>query len=764
MAKIELMADPKKPAIALNVTEERLKLALRITGLGIFDWFPMKSELIWDEQMCFILGFPENATSGTYEYFFSVLHPVDRRLIEKNFARFLDAKSKLKSFHETYRIKKNDQIRHIEAHGTIFRNEKGLVQRIIGTAKDITEQKLALEKVNLQAKLLAGISEAIISTDKKFRILTWNQAAESLYGWKEEEVIGKLLGEVVPTIYLKQHREKVIEEFMSAGIWKGEVLQMGKNQEELYIQASIYSLVNEYGKFQGAIGINRDISDNYRTEQALRKSEERFRSVFNQQFQYMIILTPDGIITELNELPLTITGAPREAFIGKYFWEAPVWEYLPEQQEKIKNQVLMAAKQREPIIVEDKYHTASGEIRYAIAAYTGIYNNEDLIQYILVQATDITERKLAEEELKRIQEELSKLNYRFQISTEAAQIGIWDWEIKSNHLLWDVTTHKLYGLRKGQFKSTLEAWFDFIHPDYRGQVRNEIDTALAGDLEFNTEFRIQWTDYSIRYIKATATVQTDLEGNPERMIGIQWDITQEKEAEIQRSRARKLELQNQELELFAYLASHDLQEPLRTVKSFVRLLEENPESNLSEKESSHLFYISQAANRMSTQIKDLLDYSRIGRDEERRLVDSESLLQHVKKDLWAQIVDTKAKIEINPLPVVNGYQMEMRILLQNLISNALKFHKDGVPPLIQISARPLPGHWEFCIKDNGIGIDQAFIDKIFLIFQRLHPQEKYEGTGIGLAHCHKIVDLHGGRIWVESTPGVGSAFYFTIPS
>lgn len=757
------MTDPKDKAVALNETEERLKLALKASGLGIFDWFPMKGELLWDAQMCSIYGLSHRPSSYTYEYFFSVIHPDDKKYIHRNFSQLLDAENELSSFDVAYRIITSGKIRHIASHAIVFRNEKGLVNRIIGTVQDISAEKVTTEKINLQAKMLESISDAVISTDKEFKIIAWNQAAEKLYGWTEEEAKGKSVGELLPIEYLHQSKEEVIQEFMDKGYWKGKVTQINKHGKKLYIQGSISALQDRDGNFAGAIGINQNISEQHFAEQALINSEDRFRTIFNQQFQFMAILTPEGVVTDINDLPLQITKTTRDAFIGKYFWDAPVWKYLPESHDIIKKRVLESTKRQEPLLVEDKFHTSKGEARYLMSAYSAIRDAKGEVRYLLAQGTDITERKLAEEALQRTEKELSKLNYRFQISTQAAQIGIWDWDIKTNDLHWDLTTHTLFGLVSGQFNSKLESWLSLIHPDHQEQVRNKLTLSLERNLEFYTEFKIQRPDQSIRYLKATGSLQTDAAGMPERMIGIQWDITQEKEAELQKIRARKLELQNQELELFAYLASHDLQEPLRTVKSFVKLLKNNPRSNMNEKERTHLSFISQAAIRMSKQVKDLLDYSRIGGEKGSVLVDCESILLHAKNDLWAQIADTDATIENDPLPILKGYQLEMRLLFQNLISNALKFHKSGLPPHIHISVQQETGRWVFCVKDNGIGIDPEFIDKIFLIFQRLHPQEKYEGTGIGLAHCHKIVDLHGGKIWVESVPDEGSSFYFTIP-
>ena len=220
---------------------------------------------------------------------------------------------------------------------------------------------------------------------------------------------------------------------------------------------------------------------------------------------------------------------------------------------------------------------------------------------------------------------------------------------------------------------------------------------------------------------------------------------------------------NKELEQFAYIASHDLQEPLRTVNSFVELLMKDYHGKLDHNADTYLQFISQAATRMSTLIKGLLDYSRIGQDKEPTTVDCNSIIKEIQADFGTIINESQATLDIDELPKLKGYETELRLLFQNLISNAIKFQKKGTVPQIKISAQKENKRWKFSFADNGIGIATEHKQRIFSIFQRLHTKSEYDGTGIGLAHCQKIVDLHGGKIWVESKPNEGSTFYLTIP-
>lgn len=225
----------------------------------------------------------------------------------------------------------------------------------------------------------------------------------------------------------------------------------------------------------------------------------------------------------------------------------------------------------------------------------------------------------------------------------------------------------------------------------------------------------------------------------------------------------QLNSKNQELEQFSYTVSHDLKEPLRMIKSFMQLLERNYSEKLDEKAKRYIYFAVDGAQRMSNSIDELMEYSRVGRmyisQEE---IDSNEMLNEVLKILEAEIESTEATIAISPLPAINAVPITFKMLLQNLITNAMKYQPEGQKPEIQVSAKELDSHWQFSFKDNGIGIDHEHHEDIFGIFRRLHTREIYSGNGMGLAISKKIVEQHGGEIWVESEEGKGSTFYFTI--
>ena len=228
---------------------------------------------------------------------------------------------------------------------------------------------------------------------------------------------------------------------------------------------------------------------------------------------------------------------------------------------------------------------------------------------------------------------------------------------------------------------------------------------------------------------------------------------------------QELSAANKELQQFAYIASHDLQEPLRMVTSFVQLLADRYKGKLDKDADEFIGFAVDGATRMQALIEGLLDYSRVGtRGKEFAPTDSETVLQQAEQNLKVAIKESGVEITHDPLPTVTADDMQLTEVLQNLIANAIKFHRPDEPPRVHVSASRKNGEWVFSVRDNGIGIAREDTERLFRIFTRLHARDEYEGTGIGLAVCKRIVERHGGRIWVESEPGKGSTFYFTIPA
>jgi chemotaxis family two-component system sensor kinase Cph1 len=287
--------------------------------------------------------------------------------------------------------------------------------------------------------------------------------------------------------------------------------------------------------------------------------------------------------------------------------------------------------------------------------------------------------------------------------------------------------------------------------------------ALAGHDAWEGEFLARRTDGTTFLSLGFATSMRNERGE---LIGYQstnLDVTKERDA-LARLQAATTELarSNKELEQFAYVASHDLQEPLRMVSSYTQLLAQRYEGQLDEKAKKYIAYAVDGSVRMQRLINDLLTYSRIStRGQSPQPVDAHAVLGEALRNLYAAIEESGGIVTNDDLPTVRVDASQLLQVFQNLIANAVKFRGE-TPPHIHISAQEQGGEWLFSVRDNGIGIDPQFADRLFVIFRRLHTREEYPGTGIGLAVCKRIVERHGGRIWFESEPGKGATFFFTI--
>jgi signal transduction histidine kinase len=228
-------------------------------------------------------------------------------------------------------------------------------------------------------------------------------------------------------------------------------------------------------------------------------------------------------------------------------------------------------------------------------------------------------------------------------------------------------------------------------------------------------------------------------------------------------RTKEWERSNRELEQFAYVASHDLQEPLRMVSSYAQLLQKRYKGQLDERADTYIHYAVDGANRMQALIQDLLQYSRAGsRQAPLVAVDAGAVVADALRNLEVAIRESGARVQVGALPKVAADRGQLLQVFQNLIGNALKFRRDGVQHLVEVSATKDGEMWRFCVADNGIGIQAEYFERIFVIFQRLHAREEFAGSGIGLAICQRIIERHGGRIWLESEPDQGTRFYFTL--
>lgn len=331
---------------------------------------------------------------------------------------------------------------------------------------------------------------------------------------------------------------------------------------------------------------------------------------------------------------------------------------------------------------------------------------------------------------------------RLKMALKVAGLGYFDWQFAAGKLHWDDKMCELHGLRADASIDKLEYLYSILHPEDRNWLPDRVADAIRPEQEvlaFGRDYRIE-LDGEIRYIQVKGSFFRDPSGAVQRVIGTAQDVTAKKQAEAQLGR---------------------IQRELRTLNER-DVLKRRLGERLDEQSIEFLDLIGNSTHRMSKLIRALLDYSMVGVQEKMTEVDTHTLVRELIEGLATPINAAGARVEVEPLPVLLGYEAGLRVLFQNLISNAVKFRRHAVQPFVRISVRDDGDHWAFCVADNGIGIAKKHQHRIFGIFQRLHPTSEYSGTGIGLSHCRKIVELHGGQIWVESMPNVGSSFYFTL--
>jgi PAS domain S-box-containing protein len=324
----------------------------------------------------------------------------------------------------------------------------------------------------------------------------------------------------------------------------------------------------------------------------------------------------------------------------------------------------------------------------------------------------------------------------------------------------------MLGYRLDEFDAHVREWERLVHPEDMPHVKKALNAHLAGDSpNYRAEHRLRCKSGEWKWILTSGRVfKRDSTGNPTRMAGTHLDVSERKTAEAAIAEyARKLEQRNSELDQFTYVASHDLQEPLRKLVSFSQLLREDLGSDLPEDASKDLYFITDAAGRMQKLVQDLLALSRVGRKALKKApVKLEECAESAIEALSESIEDVRAEVIRETLPEITGDETLLTQLYQNLISNALKFI-DKNRPVIRLTAEESEGGWILGVEDNGIGIEPKYAEQIFLPFRRLHTRDAFPGTGIGLSICKKIVDLSGGRIWVESEgSGTGCRFRFFL--
>ena len=392
--------------------------------------------------------------------------------------------------------------------------------------------------------------------------------------------------------------------------------------------------------------------------------------------------------------------------------------------------------------------------------------------YFATVFEDITARKQAEAEA-------SAQQIRLGMALEAAEMVTWEWDIPTRSIRYSDNIRTIVRGAAVEPYCSLDALMPEIHPEDREGLAQALDQTSKQGTPFECEYRVHMLDGTYRWILGKGKRVVVEGGKPVRVLGLSMDITERKrgEEELRRSRdeleqrvrerTAELEVRNKDLQNFAFIASHDLQEPLRKVKSFGDLLTARCGASLDETAKDYLGRMQNAALRMRTLLDSLLEYSRVTtKVKTMKETQIRKSVEEALSNLEILIKGKNAHIEVGDLPTVTADRVQMIQLFQNLIGNAVKFHRQGEAPYVKVYARLKDenGAYEIRVEDNGIGFEEKYLDQIFLPFQRLHGRSSgYEGVGMGLAICKKIVERHGGEITATSESGKGSTFIVTLP-
>jgi PAS domain S-box-containing protein len=512
---------------------------------------------------------------------------------------------------------------------------------------------------------------------------------------------------------------------------------------------------DENGRIVEIQAIGRDITERKQAEQALRSSEERFSKAFRASPEALVISQlSNGLIIEVNDGWRALFGYESAEVLGKTSLELNMFAH-PEDRMRAVRLLQERGSLRD---FELDIRRKSGEIRHAIMSAEKIETNDTAC--LLTILHDITERKLAEQALRESEQRLKR-------AQEIAHLGSWELDLLKNQLTWSDEVYRIFGLQPQEFGATYEAFLEAVHPEDRAAVNAAYSESIEkGRDTYEIEHRVvRRSSSEIRIVHEKCEHFRDQNGQIVRSVGMVHDITERKRAQEELHRTlEELKHSNAELEQFAYVASHDLQEPLRMVSSYMQLLKRRYQGKLDKDADEFIAYAVDGATRMQNLINDLLAFSRVGtRGRPMGLSSCEKVLEEALINLQVAVEESQAIITHDSLPTVFCDQPQLVQLFQNLLANSIKF-RGQQRPQIHISAKPEPNEWLFSVSDNGIGLDPKFGERIFEIFQRLHSRTAYPGTGIGLAICKRIVQRHGGRIWVESQSGQGATFYFTLPT
>ncbi|CAN5362926.1 hypothetical protein BH11BAC3_BH11BAC3_06760 [soil metagenome] len=696
--------------------------------------------------------------------FIDLFHTADLKLINETFTGSLNhpgiqqltGRARIK--HKTGRL--------IWVEGSIINMlDNKAVEGIIFTSWNVTELVksegiVRAEQVNKET-LINATDDLIWSMNEKYELVAANTAFVNTL--KLSTGIDLKPGDSL------LRKDKFTKEWLA--VWQSLYSRAFKGesfQQEIYtaktehINAASWAEVSfnpilQNNKVTGIACLSRNITERKKQEEKDKEfavNQSLFSAIINASQDAIISKNMDGIITSWNKGAEEIFGYTASEIIGK-----PTSTIIPAELIAEEAHILNQIKAKQLVehfetVRIDKY----GNRIIVSLSVSPILDNEGNVVGASKISRDISKQKRDAIALQQNEARLqgiiaSQTNYVIRTDLEGR------YTYYNNKFFTD------FGWIHNMESAIGQSGMESIMPYHHEAVINTVNKCFA---EPNKVFQVELDkptfDGNIKTTFWDFICLTDLQGNPVEIqcVGINISERVHAEKELQR-KVEELASSNQELEHFAFVASHDLQEPLRMVTRFLTQLKKNYESVLDDRAKDYIKFAVDGAVRMRQIILDLLEYSRIGRVKQpAETVNSNEVVEEIILLSQKKIEELGARIIFNDLPVIRAHRSPMRQLLQNLVMNALKFTRPGVPPIIEITASDNSEQWLFAVKDNGIGMEKDYFDKIFIIFQRLHNREEYEGSGIGLSIAKKIVENMGGNIWVESTVGQGSTFFFTL--
>jgi PAS domain S-box-containing protein len=738
------ITDHKVAEERLKRSEARLTEAQRIGRLGSWEWDVRADELSWSPEIYRICGVSPADFRPTFEGFLALVHPDDRDLVRGTAE---GARHEGKPYSRDYRIILQDgTIRILHGESEILYDAQGKPSRVRGTVQDITDQKKSEERLRVQASLLDLAHDAIIVRNAEDLVTFWSRGAAETYGWTAAEAMGKSTHSLLDTQF-PQPLEEIKNKTLSLGQWEGELIHKRRDGEPIVI-ASRWSLqTDSKGAPAGFMEINRDITDRKRAEEKASQASSYARNLIETSLDPLVTINSEGKIMDVNRATELATGANRDRLIGTDFSS---YFIDPEMAREGYQRVFSEGYVRDyPLAI--RHHSGSiMEVLYNAS----LFRNEDgAVQGIFAAARDITEKKRADEKARE-----ASIYARNLIETSLDPLVTIDSEGK----IMDVNraTELATGVSRDRLIGTDFSSY-FTDPE---KAREGYQRVFSEGYVRDYPLAIRQLSGSVMEVLYNASLFRNGEGAVQGIFAAARDITEKKRADERvKYMLAELKRSNTELEQFAYVASHDLQEPLRIIGSFAQLIEKDYSSKLDEEGEEYIRFIVDGASRMQRLINDLLDFSRVTtRAREFAPVDFNTTITIAIRNIAVSIEQSGALVTHDPLPTLPADEGQFVMVFQNLIGNAIKFRRDE-RPTVHVSAELRGADWLFSVKDNGIGIDRNHFDRIFILFQRLHGRNQYPGTGIGLAICKKIVERHGGALWVESEPQKGSTFYFRLP-